>query len=54
MQLHLPYDIYNFVNENRNGESQQTFVIKLIAEAMNNKNLKTVKTEELNEQQTKQ
>ncbi|WP_338429391.1 hypothetical protein V3429_02250 [Aeromonas jandaei] len=50
MQLHLPNEIFKFVNDNRKEESQQTFIIKLIAEAMNNQNLKTVKTEELNEQ----
>lgn len=46
MQLYLPTELFKFVNDNRKEESQQTFIIKLIAEVMNNQNLKTVKTEE--------
>ncbi|WP_162516026.1 hypothetical protein [Aeromonas salmonicida] len=54
MQLHLPHEIFKFVNDNRQGDSQQTFIIKLIADAMNNQNLKTVTTEEQHGQQSKQ
>ncbi|WP_170919645.1 hypothetical protein [Plesiomonas shigelloides] len=53
MQLHLPLEIFKFVNENRKEKSQQTFIIELIADVMN-KQQETVKTEGLNGQKQQQ